>query len=388
MGAVEHLKTLCCLGLKPESAMAAVTPLLHEIIPHGWSRLALLAPDSAITSTYAENPGMEPLLRERLWHFMDDPSALVSLWIPAFKAAAIGWSLHKQGPGYLESGYYREIEAPLDSCWILSAMIGDGTGSGSIAHVGLSRPRSARPFTVDDIQRLDHLRPWLAHAFRRSPSADMPIGNEVPLSTPGATLLSGQLIATPDSRLVYQTPSLDHLLRILAGEPSNYTHHVPTPDSMPAPILKLLRQITGVAAGTSNAPPRMQVSTAYGVLTLEAKWLLPAGMLPSDATKDPNACLIAVTIELYENPVAHAARVLRESGATPSQTKVGIQLAFGKSKPAIADEFGIQLTSVADLTKKLYQTLDVHNSAELGTKIWLGQKQKEAERLRRQRAPA
>jgi hypothetical protein len=27
MGAVEHLKTLCCLGLPPESAMIAVTPL-------------------------------------------------------------------------------------------------------------------------------------------------------------------------------------------------------------------------------------------------------------------------------------------------------------------------------------------------------------------------
>jgi hypothetical protein len=54
MGAVEHLKTLCCLGLPPESAMVAVVPVLHEIIPHGWSRLALLAPDAAITSTYLE----------------------------------------------------------------------------------------------------------------------------------------------------------------------------------------------------------------------------------------------------------------------------------------------------------------------------------------------
>jgi hypothetical protein len=40
MGAVEHLKSSCCLGLKPESAMVAVTPL-HEIIPHGWSRMAI-----------------------------------------------------------------------------------------------------------------------------------------------------------------------------------------------------------------------------------------------------------------------------------------------------------------------------------------------------------
>jgi hypothetical protein len=29
MGTVEHLKTLSCLGLKPESAMIAVTPLLR-----------------------------------------------------------------------------------------------------------------------------------------------------------------------------------------------------------------------------------------------------------------------------------------------------------------------------------------------------------------------
>jgi hypothetical protein len=44
----------------------------------------------------------------------------------------------------------------------------------------------------------------------------------------------------------------------------------------------------------------------------------------------------------------------------------------------IADGLGVQLSSVADLTRKLYQTLDVHNSAELGTKIWLGQQQDEA----------
>jgi DNA-binding NarL/FixJ family response regulator len=122
----------------------------------------------------------------------------------------------------------------------------------------------------------------------------------------------------------------------------------------------------------------MQVSTPYGVLTLEAKWLLPARVLPEDAARDPKACLIAVTIELREHPIAHAARVLRESGATPAQTKVGIQLAFGKTKPAIADELGLQLSSVVDVTKKLYQNLDIHNSAELATKIWLDQRQDEA----------
>jgi hypothetical protein len=232
---------------------------------------------------------------------------------------------------YLGSGYYREIEAPLDACWWLDAMVGDG--GQTIALVHLTRPRSARPFTVDDVQRLDRLRPWLAHAFRRPLSANVHQEDQAPLGMSGPTVLSGQLIATPDGSLLHQTAGLEFLLGILAGEPSNYTRYVPARDKLPAPVLKLLRQITGAANGTSNTPPRMQISTAYGVLTLEAKWLVPVGTLPEDVARDPKSSLIAVTIDLHEHPIAHAARALRESGATPTQTKVGIQLALGKPKP-------------------------------------------------------
>jgi DNA-binding CsgD family transcriptional regulator len=89
-----------------------------------------------------------------------------------------------------------------------------------------------------------------------------------------------------------------------------------------------------------------------------------------------------VTIKLYEHALAHAARVLRESGATASQVRIGVQLALGKSRPAIADELGMRLSSVADLAKRLYQTLDVHNSAEFGTKIWLGEKPRKTRQFR------
>jgi hypothetical protein len=44
----------------------------------------------------------------------------------------------------------------------------------------------------------------------------------------------------------------------------------------------------------------------------------------------------------------------------------------------ITDALGVQLSSIESLTKKLYQTLDVHNSTELATQIWLGKKQDEA----------
>jgi DNA-binding CsgD family transcriptional regulator len=377
MGAVEHLKTLCCLGLPPESAMIAVAPLLHEIVPHGATRMALLEPDATIRCGYSENPATTPVIREHFWRFVDDPSAPASLWGPAFRAAAIGWSLHRQGRGYLDSAYYREVEAPLDSCWLLDAMIRE-VGR-TFAVVVLSRPRSARPFTVDDVQRLGHLRPWLAHALRPQESGFIQTKDQNSWGIVGAPVLSGEMILTADAKLVCQTASLEFLLRrVLQGELGNLARYVPARDKPPAPVLKLLQQIAGAANGTSNTPPRMQVSTAYGVLTLEAKWLVPAGTLPVDAARDPKSCLIAVTIELREHAIAYAARVLRESGVTPAQTKVGIHLALGKSRPEIADELGVQLSSVANLKRKLYQSLDVHSSTELATKIWLGQKQDEA----------
>jgi DNA-binding CsgD family transcriptional regulator len=382
MGAVEHLKTLCCLGLKPESAMVAVVPLLHQIIPHGWTRMALLEPDATIGKGYSENPASGAIFRERFWRFTNDRSSPMSLWTPCFHAVGIGWTLHMQGRGWVDSSWYREIEAPLDSCWILDAMIGNAGRTSSI--VSLTRPRCARSFTADDVQRLDRLRPWLAHALCPQTSGDLGPGDQSAMAAAGAPARSGEMILTADARLVFQTPSLELLLTILAGESANYLRPLPARDRLPSPILKLLRQITGAANGTSNAPPRVQVSTPYGVLTLEAKWLVPAGTLPEDAAGDPKACLISVMIELRENPIAHAARILRESGATPAQTKVGIHLALGKPKPVIADELGIQLSSVADHTKMLYQTLDIHNSTELATKIWLDQRQVEArQNLRR-----
>jgi hypothetical protein len=123
-GAVEHLKTLCCLGLPAESTMISVLPLLHEIIPHGWTRICLMEPDITITGRYVEHPEGDAIARERLWKFLNDPTALASLAVPAFHAVGIGWSLHRQGGGYLESAYFREMEAPLDSCWVLDVMVG------------------------------------------------------------------------------------------------------------------------------------------------------------------------------------------------------------------------------------------------------------------------
>jgi hypothetical protein len=74
-----------------------------------------------VTGGYAENPAMA-LSMKRFYELLYDPSTVIgSLYIPDFKAIGIGWALHRQGPAWLQSDWYREIEAPLDSCWWLEA---------------------------------------------------------------------------------------------------------------------------------------------------------------------------------------------------------------------------------------------------------------------------
>jgi DNA-binding CsgD family transcriptional regulator len=368
MGAVEHLKTLCCLGLPPESAMIALTPVLHEIIPHSWSRWGLLDSKAARRSTWAENPAAAPLYRERLWRFLDSSSGMGRLYLSAFKAGSIGWALPLQGREWFHSSWYREIEAPLDVCWMLDAMISvDGRTVGLVA---LTRPRIARRFTTEDVQCLDRLRPWLGHALRQDTSNSGRLGSNAPISVAGAPVRSGELIATPNGKPVFQAAGTESLLKILAGESGDYTRQAPTRDALPSPVQVLVRRIVGAANGSGGNPPSMHLSTAHGVVTLEAKWLVPEGAFPQDVARDPKSCLVSVTLDLHEHPIAHAARVLRESGVTPMQLKVALQLALGKSKPAIARELGVQPSSVAEHTKELYQRLDVHSAAELGFKLW------------------
>ena len=355
MRSVEHLKTLCCLGLPPESAIMALTPLLHEIIPHRWTRFDVLALGKT-PGGCSERPEKTSLCRERHTRELEELGP-AQVWIAQRQAAGIGWILHPKGRGWLESSSYCEIEAPLDSRRALNAMIGEG--GRTYAALGLTRPRGARPFKADDVKRLHLLSPWLAQALRpASPAAAAEAYEERP-GIAGPSVLSGQLIVTAGGDVVHQTRTAEHLLVTLeeGGQRG---------PALPAPIKKLVDRIVGAPHGSFCEPPPMRVSSPCGVHTVAAKWLIPAGTNLAEVAKDPRGRLIAVSIELHEHPIAHAARILRMSGATPAQVNAGVKLALGKTKRQIAHELSIRELSVADLTRKLYQTLDVHNSAELG----------------------
>jgi len=115
-----------------------------------------------------------------------------------------------QGRSWFDHVWYQELEAPLDSCWLLDAMIGEDEQP--YAALALTRPRSARPFNVNDVKPLDRLRPWLAHAFRPASPASAE-GQCAPAA--GLPLLSSKLLPTACGKIVCQTLGIETLLMIL-----------------------------------------------------------------------------------------------------------------------------------------------------------------------------
>ncbi len=87
----------------------------------------------------------------------------------------------------------------------------------------------------------------------RSSSASKPSCR--PPRAAGAPVLSGQMILTLDARIVFQTDSLEPLLRIIAGESGNYTKRLPLRENLPVQILELHRRMVGAAGGTSYGKP-------------------------------------------------------------------------------------------------------------------------------------
>jgi DNA-binding CsgD family transcriptional regulator len=364
--AIEHFKTLCCLGLPPRAAMVAIASGVRDVIPASWTRIGLYDENGAVTCGYAENGDFPALAVARYPHFMEnEPASIAALMLPAWRAAGVGWTLHRQNADYLHTGYYSEIERPVDACWLLDAFAHDGTRS--IVGLTLSRPRTAKPFRSDDVVLLDSLRPWIAHACRERIAVDDVSVEQVA----AGPLHKASVVFDASGQVLFRTAGATQLFMMLTGVLEHIErNHGRSDIETPAIVHRVVRDLVGATSGDGSIPPRARVKTAWGTIALEAVWLAPTGASAADIVANRDGAQIAVNLELREHAIVHAARVLRLSGASPAQVRIGVLLAAGKSKPAIAHELGVKPSSVTDATRKLYGRLDVRNAAELGMRLW------------------
>jgi DNA-binding CsgD family transcriptional regulator len=362
-----YFRAICCLGLPRQAALIAIARALHEVIHSGWNRIGMLGPRGKPQGGFAENLEYMPLALERLEALAREPGSIASMVPDAYATGAVGMTLPAQDGAYLRSACYWELERELDSCWLLDAMIQDDGGQ-TMAGLMMTRPRSAKPFNEDDAARLDRLRPWMAHALRERNGC---ASESVKPTYAAAASIRAMAIVDGTGRIVYGSRGTDYLMYLCSGL-TNDTNVLSAPRVRTAPsaVRAVIRRLQTVASDTWAPPPRATMATPWGRVVIEASWMIPAGEDATEVAREPGGSPIVINLELQEHAAAHAMRVLRSAGAPASQVRIGTMLALGRTKPEIAAELGLKVSSVTDAVRKLYDRLNVHNTAQLSKMLW------------------
>ena len=183
-------------------------------------------------------------------------------------------------------------------------------------------------------------------------------------------LYKAMVVTSAAGKVLFQSAESEQLFMMLNGTSLEIGKHSGTgkPET-PTAVRRVVHDLVSAATGLAGSPPKASVETAWGLICVEAVWLARPGTTARDIIADHGTVQILVNIELREHALPYVARILRNSGASPGQVRIGVLLATGMTKPAIAQELRIKPSSVMDATRKIYERLDVRNGAELGMRF-------------------
>ena len=231
-------------------------------------------------------------------------------------------------------------------------MVRDNGGRGlAIGNVTMYRAPGERPWSAEEKRQLAVLEPFFAMVFKNESPDDLPLADSGRL---------GLVVADGEGRPLYITPEARHLLAI-AFYPSQNTSTVFAPsDKLPPVLARLCVNLTRVFGSDPNAEaPTHYMRNLWGGYTFRAHWL--------EGSDGPG--LIGITIAHKEPAAIMVARRVGELPLSKRQAEVAILLANGDSNARIADRLGISTNTAISHGRWIYNKLDVHNRAELVTKL-------------------
>jgi DNA-binding CsgD family transcriptional regulator len=351
--AVAHFRQLCCLGLPQESLGPALLEALHHIVPSLHNRMVWCDEQRTLTAQYCEAP--ELYLYGKLFFENYDGR------LPDFPGTAFILS-RPRGVGhylpivttnrYFNGTYHNEIERPVGGHYFLDMAVADD--GGNLAAIILTREAHAKPYTRHELDTLDNLIPYVAHAIRGSP----PRPNDNNGLGEGRSDLA-LLVADVDGGLLYATAKAQQWLSMAffasarAGEISRKLSA-----ELPMPVKSLCQSLSALTAGHAAPTPSFTVRNAWGLFRFSAALLRSQNPAPSSP--------IAITIEHREHRTVTLMRHMWSLGLSTAQKQVCLTLMKGHSTEAqIAQQLGISQTTVRDHLDKIYGKLDVHSREDL-----------------------
>ena len=354
-----RFKQLCSLGLGGEAVMPALLAELHGVLPSDCNDFHF-ADETGTDSAHfcGENTNFPTSLYTEVFYGTRDAEIK---GLAYREVSAIQFGVHDAeaaiGPDYEtdlgRSDIYNLICAPMGQPMnFLRLFIRDGRQRKTLGCVDLHPSMGARPWTLEEKRRLADLELFFAYAL----TARAPFDG--PLAESGR---NGVIIADSAGRPIQLSAEARELLFLAAYPritPGTRVSRLPV---LPAAVVRICRNLNRVSSGDADASaPVYHHRNVWGGFRFRAEWL---------EGNDPASGLIAITVTHQEPLPITLTRNVEHLPLSRRQAEVCVLMASGYSYEKIAERLGISRHTANEHGRWIYHKLDVHNRAELVSKL-------------------
>ena len=353
------IQQLCCLGLDSETLIPAVLAELHHYVPSYANIFFWCNDDAEFVNMYDERPDASELLPLYFSEFYNrDELNVVVGWKQfvrkSIQAMDFDALLTVRRRNFLGHAFYNEFLRKLKFFWGLHMVVceGDRRPGALVMHRG----PDDKPFSQDEVRRLNRISSFIAHAAQASGRQRYPwVDSED----------RGMIIATVDGKVEWLSQRARQLLFLVRNK-------AVTRDSLsardglllPGPVRRICDRLGRIDADHgADQPPVWYTRNPWGRFCFRAHWLEPG--LEGDGR-------VSITIDHQQPLPLRLFRRIRNLPLTGREVQVGMMMSQGASYSEISSALGISEHTAISHSRKIYQKADVHNRTELISKL-LGQ---------------
>jgi DNA-binding CsgD family transcriptional regulator len=344
--AKEAIIRLAGQGLDLPSFWKASSQALAKAVPHYYEPCWFTLDPSSLLVTSHYQPGLPELPAEWLVHeyYRDDAHKMADV---ARSARGIS-TLHeatggdpRRSPGW--ELYMQPYGAEQEVLVALRTRSGDPWGM-----LGLYRETGQPLFTPDELKLLRELSPYLAEGARRG----LLVGEAV---DPEGPVAPGLVVLREDWHVESMTPGVERWLSELPD--SRWEQRGTLPPAVLAIAGRALR-----TAESADAPGEVALAR---VLTRAGQWMVLHGA----AMVGDGARRVAVIIEQAQ-PARIASLLMAAHGLTQREQQITRLVLQGNSTTEIAASLQVQVQTVQQHLKSIFDKTGVHSRRELAGKVF------------------
>lgn len=342
-----HIQQISCLGLPSEVAIPAMLDSLEMLVPASNVSFVWTDAGGRIQNLYVREPVFSAI--DFLLHSSSQLEPDFSFQKQATSELSTGFIARFRGStDYFSTVAYNEIFKPCGMTEVYDLILKDHQGSRGVGMIGRLSPT---PFTAEERNRIEALRPWLLHALDAPP---------VEALNSAETGEEAILLCDQQGRIVEMGPNARKLLLYAGnGQIAPGARIASLGDAMPESVRRVCHNLAAVQAGRATGVPSARLNTPWGAFNFRAH--LMGGGSSGVAAGD----LLAVVIRRERPLPLQLHDRVGTLPLTPRQRQVAVRIGLGRSPESIQRDLELSAGTYRRHAEEIHGRLDVHSRAEL-----------------------